>query len=819
MTDADDTDGSRRGIQSRIEGVLPARIRRSYAAKFGTVLFTILILISSIGFYIHFDTKQLVQEENRTEINNAAKGEAEALHKWVTKKRSTTRFLAESVSANQTNMERQALVERKLIDLPNDVRAIHYVDSQSKTVLASTTDELVGTTPTATDAAWANKSLSVSDSDGVQVMNPYEENGEPVTAFVAPTSDPNRMVVMTTSLTERSHALSSPIATGDMTVVDGEGTVVLDNQNARVLSGYGDDASAAIADGLSGNSDIKRMSGADGKSAVMAYTPVVGTDWVLLYQVPVESAFALQTHVTQNIGVLVAMAVLMLVVVGLSIGRGTAQSLATVSKTADEISAGRLDAELPRTRREDEMGNLFGSFESMHEYLNTVADQADALARKEFDAPVFEKEVPGEFGETLEEMRTDLRAMVADIERARAEAENAQAEAEASQARAESAQQEAEQLNTALQRKANEFSAVMGQAADGDLTQRMATESPTQPMTDIAREFNQMMDELEATIRDVNEFAETVAAASQEVTASTDEIEQASQQVTESTQLMSEGAVEQSERLEHTAGEMSELSATIEEIAASADQVAESANHAETLGEDGREAAQAAIEEMAAIESGTETTVEHIVELETEIERIGDVVELIRSIADQTNMLALNANIEAASADGSTEGFEVVANEVKELANETKEAVGDIEQRIETVRERAEVTVEDIRETHGAVEDGVVTVNEALESLEEIVENVEETSVGVEEINDVTDEQAETTADVVAMVDDVSQIGEQTAEEAEDVAAAAEEQTASLGEVSQSAESLARQAESLAATVDDFRVEPQNDESGSDDSQ
>ncbi|WP_266076959.1 methyl-accepting chemotaxis protein [Haladaptatus caseinilyticus] len=804
-------------FRERIEGSLPMRIRRSYAAKFGAVLFTILVLISAIGFYIHFDTKQLVQDENRMEINNAAKGEAEALHKWVTKKRSTTRFLAESLSANRTDAQRQALVERKLIDLPNDVQAIHYIDKRSGTVLASTTDELVGTTPSETDAAWANESLSFSGSDSVQLMKPYEENGEPVTAFVAPTDEPNRIVVMTTSLTQRSHALSSPIATGDITVVDGDGTVVLDNQNARVLTDYGNVASAAIADGLSGNSDIKRVTGANDKSAVMAYTPVIGTDWVLLYQVPIDSAFALQTHVTQNIGVLVAMAVLMLVVVGLSIGRGTAQSLATVSKTADEISAGRLDAELPQTKREDEMGTLFGSFESMHEYLNTVADQADALARKEFDAPVFEKEVPGEFGETLEEMRHDLRTMVTDIERARTEAETAQKEAEASQAKAVEARQEAEQLNTALQRKANEFSTVMGEAADGDLTRRMATESPTQPMTDIAREFNQMMDELEATIHDVHEFAETVAAASQEVTASTDEIERASRQVTESTQLMSEGAVEQSERLEHTAGEMSELSATIEEIAASADQVAESARHSETLGQDGREAAQAAIEEMAAIESGTETTVEHIEELESEIVRIGDVVELIRSIADQTNMLALNANIEAASADGSTEGFEVVANEVKELANETKEAVGDIEQRIETVRTRAEVTVEDIRKTHDAVEDGVVTVHEALESLEAIVNNVEETSVGVEEINEVTDEQAATTEEVVAMVDDVSRIGDETAEEAEDVAAAAEEQTASLGEVSQSAESLARQAESLAATVDDFEVSRREDADDSDD--
>ncbi len=803
MSGSDDSAGS---IAGRFERLLPMRIRRSYAAKFGAVLFSILILISAIGFYIHLDTKQLVQDEKRAEINNAAKGEAEALHNWVTKKRSTTQFLGESLSGNHTDTERQALVERKLIDLPNDVQAIHYVDTERGTVLASTTDELVGTAPTATDAPWANESLSISGSDSVRVLKPYTESGEPVTAFVTPTSDPNRMVVMTTSLTQRSHALSSPIATGDITVVDERGTVILDNQNARVLQKYGEDANAAVTDGFAGNSGIKRASGTGDGSSVLAYTPVVGTDWVLLYQVPVNSAFAVQTHVTQNIGLLVVMAVLMLVVVGLSIGRGTARSLATVSKTADEISAGRLDAELPRTRREDEMGTLFDSFESMHEYLNTVADQADALARQEFGAPVFEEDVPGEFGETLEEMRTDLRTMVTDIERARTEAERAQAKAETSQAEAEAAQAEAEELNRALQHKANEFSRVMGEAADGDLTKRMATESPTQPMTEIAREFNEMMDELEATIRDVHGFAETVAAASQEVTASTDEIEQASQQVTESTQVMSEGALDQSERLGHTAAEMSDLSATIEEVAASADQVAKSARHSEALGQDGREAAQAAIDEMAAIESGTETAVEHIQELEAEIEQIGEVVELIRSIADQTNMLALNANIEAASADGSTEGFEVVANEVKELANETKTAVSDIEQRIETVRTRAEVTVEDIRETHNAVEDGVVTVHAALESLEEIVSNVEETSVGVKEINDVTDEQAATTEEVVAMVDDVSQISEQTAEEAEDVAAAAEEQTASLGEVSRSAESLARQAESLAATVDDFHV-------------
>ena len=167
--------------------------------------------------------------------------------------------------------------------------------------------------------------------------------------------------------------------------------------------------------------------------------------------------------------------------------------------------------------------------------------------------------------------------MVVDIEQARTEAEDAASGAEAAQAEAEAAQAEAEELNAALERKAAEFSVVMEEAADGDLTQRMATDSPTESMTEIARGFNEMIAELEATIRDVSEFAETVAAASQEVTASTTEIERASEQVTESTQVMSSGTVEQSERLEETAGEMSELSATIEEVAASTDQVAQTA--------------------------------------------------------------------------------------------------------------------------------------------------------------------------------------------------------------------------------------------------
>ncbi|MFH5798599.1 methyl-accepting chemotaxis protein [Haladaptatus sp. CMAA 1911] len=798
------TDGSasvRSRVSARLARFVPSRIRRSYAAKFGTVLLAILVLIGGVGAFIHFDTKQLVERNTSEELQSAANIEAESLHEWVNQKRSTTQFLSSSLEGNESNAERQAFLERQLINMPNDVQAIHYVDRRSGIVLASTSDSVVGGAPAG--AAWENDSLSLS-SGRVTITSPYETNGVPVAAFVTPTED-DHLVVVTASLAEHSHVLSSPTTTGDVTVIDGDGTVVLDNRNVGLMSTYSNGVGTTVERVLSGESDVKQVSGANG-TTMMAYTPVVGTDWVLLYNVPHETAFALQTNVTKNIGILVLMAVLALAAVGLTIGRGTAKSLSSVSGTADRIAAGELDIELPETGRQDEMGELYGSFESMHGYLNTVADQADALARQEFDAPVFDESVPGSFGQALEQMRDDLQVMVEDVQQARAEAEEAQADAEMAQDEAEAAQAEAEELNAALERKAAEFSVVMEEAADGDLTRRMATDSPTESMTEIARGFNEMIAELEATIRDVNEFAEHVAAASQEVTASTAEIERASEQVTESTQVMSSGTVEQSERLEETAGEMSELSATIEEVAAAADQVADAAHDTEALGQDGREAASDAIEKMDAIESGTDETVEQVTDLADEIDRIGDVVELIRSIADQTNMLALNASIEAASADGSTEGFEVVADEVKELANETKEAVVDIERRIDTVKGQADVTVSDVRETHEAVIEGSETVRDAQESLQAIVSNVEETTSGIEGINDVTAEQATTTEEVVAAVDEVSRISDETAEEAEDVAAAAEEQTASVSEVARSADALAEQAESLAATVDDFTV-------------
>jgi len=796
----------RAGLRERLGSVsgwlerrLPGVIRRSYAAKFNLVLVLVIVLVGAVGVFIHFDTQGLVQDDTQSEITGIAQEEAASVHSWVNNKKSTTAFIASSITPGDTAAI-QANLERKLVELPADVQSIHYLGQESGTVVASTDDEEIGSTVTAGDAPWAGN-LTDLEQGVVRVSEPYQTDAGPAVAFVTPIGD-TRALVVTSSLTERSREFSSPIATGDIKVVDGEGTIVFDNRNANILDSYADgDLPAAVAAGIDGRTafdTVAAQTGMESGSYVMAATPIVGTDWVLTYHVPKQQAYALQTQVTRNIGGLLIVMLVGLGLVGATIGRRTGRALDVLSEKADAIARGRLDVDLPETRREDELGSLIDAFAAMRDYLNTVADQAGALADQNFDDPVLDEDVPGTFGEALDRMHENLETMVTDIERARDEAEGAK--------------QEAEALNDALVEKAGEFGEVMEAAADGDLTRRMDTDSDSEAMAQIAREFNEMMAELEDTVEEVRSFAESVASASEQVTARTEDIADSSEQVTRASQQLSEAAREQQENLDSTSNEINTLSATIQEVAASADEVAQAAENTEELGEGGREAADEAIEMMNEIEAETEETVAQIDGLQSEMDQIGEIVDLIRDIADQTNLLALNANIEAAAADGSSDGFEVVANEIKALAEESKEAVDQIEDRIAEIQAETDEAVADIRQTQSQVSAGVETVDEAQESLKAIVENVEETAVGIQQINSATDEQASSTEEVVSMMDDVTRLSEESADEAEQVAAATEQQSDAVSEVTESADHLARQADELMEMLEGFRVE--REESG-----
>jgi methyl-accepting chemotaxis protein len=352
----------------------------------------------------------------------------------------------------------------------------------------------------------------------------------------------------------------------------------------------------------------------------------------------------------------------------------------------------------------------------------------------------------------------------------------------------------------------DELRDAMQQCAAGRLETRL--DEVEELDDDLASDFNEMMDELEDTVQHLKEFVGLVVSSSSRVTEGTEEVEAASEQITDTIQEISTGASKQSDQLQSVNEEMERLSSNVREIASLTSEVATSSKQTAHTGREGRDAAQAAIAGMNEIEAGATEATEAIETLREEMQAIDELVEFIGDVAQQTNMLALNANIEASrSSSGEQdngEGFGVVAQEVKELADESQEAANTIEERIQTIQAETETATEKVQDVGSKVSEHAESIELALQALDEIASYAEETHRGLQNIDSAAEQQAESTQEVVSLVEETAAISDDTSELTEEAAAATEEQTSTLSEVSRSANELTRKASRLKETLDMF---------------
>ncbi|WP_440988536.1 methyl-accepting chemotaxis protein [Haloarchaeobius baliensis] len=746
---------------SGVARLVPGFVRRRYAVKFAVSMLVVLLIIGGVGLFGYAQAAGTVEDSTADQLEETSQLRGDSLGNWVESMKIQTRTVSAGTQLRQDAGAR-AYLRAEQTRLSDDILSMHYVNATSGTVAASTVTPLEGRSLDEFEAPWtaaAVASGSAGESDRVWVSNTSYQSpvhdSEPVVAFASSVpAHEDRYVVVVSRIQTHLETISSGDGDATTRIINDGGDAVLQPDERVDQTVHGD----ALATVRTGDDESVFQSSA---GQVHAYAPVPGTDWVAITTMEQSNAYAVRDTVATYVGGIVVASLLSLTLVGAVLARQTVTPLAELRDKAGAMEDGDLSVDFS-TGRTDEIGRLYGAFGSM---------------------------------------RDALRERIHEATEAREEAELARAEAE--------------ELNTHLERKADRYSAVMRAAGSGDLTVRMDPESQSAAMTDIAEEFNEMVAELEATTDRVKSFAGDVAAASEQVTASSEEVRSASEQVTESVQEISDGAERQNESLQSVDDEMDQLATTTEEIAASSNEVADLAERTARTGREGRDAAQEAIEGMDAVESEAEDAVDAIAALEAEMGQIDELIEFITDLANETNMLALNANIEASRGgggdDGDSQGFAVVAQQVKELAQDTKDAAEDIEARLERIKRQTDATAEEVEGTAARIAEQASSVAAAADALDEIAEYAQETNDGIQEISAASEEQAASTEEVVAMVDDAATISEETTSEAENVAAAAEEQTTALTEVSDSASDLSDQATQLSEVLERFETDPDED--------
>ena len=214
-----------------------------------------------------------------------------------------------------------------------------------------------------------------------------------------------------------------------------------------------------------------------------------------------------------------------------------------------------------------------------------------------------------------------------------------------------------------------------------------------------------------------------------------------------------------------------------------------------------------AVEQMRLIQEAVMQSATVITELGEESDRIGKIVDTISSIAGQTNLLALNAAIEAARAGEHGRGFAVVADEVRKLAEQSSESAGEIAGLITSIQDKSQRAVTVMNEGVSRVEMGTKVVQASGSSFNEIAEMVRKVAEESQAMNNIVVALSDNTQNIEKAIQSVSVKSSSVSSEAESVSAASEELTATMSEIADSSKVLANMAQDMLKAVEHFKMD------------
>lgn len=323
----------------------------------------------------------------------------------------------------------------------------------------------------------------------------------------------------------------------------------------------------------------------------------------------------------------------------------------------------------------------------------------------------------------------------------------------------------------------NTLAAQADRLAAGDLTVEIVCNT-TDEIGHLAGSFKRMAASLRQTITRISETSALVASSSNQLQTTATQIAAGAEEVASQTTTVA------------TASE--EMSATSSDIACNCSMAADASRNTTDAAQAGAMVVQETISGMNTIAERVRQTSKTVEALGARSDQIGQIVGTIEDIADQTNLLALNAAIEAARAGEQGRGFAVVADEVRALAERTTKATREIGEMIKAIQKETGDAVKAMEEGVNEVEKGAESSHKSGVALEEILERIGEVSMQINQIATAAEEQTATTGEITSNIHQVTEVVHQTARGAEETASAAAE--------------LARQAHEMQNLVSQFKL-------------